>query len=212
MEPRYKFLAIEGNIGAGKTTLSTKLSELMGTRLILEGFEDNPFLPGFYEDPTRNAFPLEMYFLAERFKQLSEELFNPDLFARGLVSDYYLEKSLIFARNTLNEPEYALFRRLYDIMFRQLPKPDLLVYLLVPMEQLQAQIKQRGRSYEQGIKVDYLAGIQQVYLDHLSTLKGMRILVLRYGDLNFASKSKDLLQIAEVINRDYPVGISRIDL
>lgn len=208
----HRFIAIEGNIGAGKTTLARRLSELWSTQLILEQFEDNPFLPLFYEDPRRHAFPLEMYFLAERYRQLSEEMNGPDLFGSTVVSDYYLEKSLIFARNNLDENEFSLFRRLYDIMFKTLPKPDLIVFLIVPTSKLKSHIEKRGRIYEQSIKEEYLQGIQQVYLEHLATLQGLRILLLDYGELDFATKKEDLFRISETINQEYPVGITRISL
>lgn len=207
-----RFVAIEGNIGSGKTTLAKKLSTHWNARLVLEEFEDNPFLPRFYEDPRRHAFPLEMYFLAERFRQLSGENIQPDLFSRMTVSDYYLEKSLIFARNNLDYTEFQLFQRLYDIMFRSLAKPDLIVFLHLPVEQLLRNIKKRGRSYEQSITGEYLSNIQQIYMEHLATLRDFRILVLDYGNLDFAGSQDDFLLIEKVLNTDFPVGITRKSL
>lgn len=207
-----RFVAIEGNIGSGKTTLAKKLSSHWNARLVLEEFEDNPFLPRFYEDPRRHAFPLEMYFLAERFRQLSGENIQPDLFSRMTVSDYYLEKSLIFARNNLDDTEFQLFQRLYDIMFRSLAKPDLIVFLHLPVEQLLRNIKKRGRSYEQSISAEYLSNIQQIYMEHLATLRDFRILVLDYGSLDFAGSQDDFLLIEKVLNTDFPVGITRKSL
>jgi len=207
-----RFVAIEGNIGSGKTTLAKKLSTHWNARLVLEEFEDNPFLPRFYEDPRRHAFPLEMYFLAERFRQLSGENIQPDLFSRMTVSDYYLEKSLIFARNNLDDTEFQLFQRLYDIMFRSLAKPDLIVFLHLPVEQLLRNIKKRGRSYEQSITGEYLSNIQQIYMEHLATLRDFRILVLDYGNLDFAGSQDDFLLIEKVLNTDFPVGITRKSL
>lgn len=207
-----RFVAIEGNIGSGKTTLAKKLSTCWNARLVLEEFEDNPFLPRFYEDPRRHAFPLEMYFLAERFRQLSGENIQPDLFSQMTVSDYYLEKSLIFARNNLDDTEFQLFQRLYDIMFRSLAKPDLIVFLHLPVEQLLRNIKKRGRSYEQSITAEYLSNIQQIYMEHLATLRDFRILVLDYGSLDFAGCQDDFLLIERVLNTDFPVGITRKSL
>lgn len=209
---KNRFIAIEGNIGAGKTSLAKALSERWNTRLILEQFEDNPFLPGFYEDPLRHAFPLEMFFLAERYKQLIEEMPGPDLFSQGVITDYYLEKSLIFARNNLNQNEFDLFRRLYDIMFRSLTKPDLIVFLMVPTSRLKDHIKKRGRTYEQNIQEDYLKGIQSVYLEHLSAMPGFRVLLLDYGELDFVRNQDALAQIAGIIDCEYPLGITRISL
>ncbi|MFN3343936.1 MAG: deoxynucleoside kinase [Flavobacteriales bacterium] len=207
-----RFVAIEGNIGSGKTTLANKLSAYCNARLLLEEFEDNPFLPRFYEDPRRHAFPLEMYFLAERFRQLSGENLQSDLFSRMTVSDYYLEKSLVFARNNLDDIEFQLFQRLYDIMFRSLAKPDLIVFLHLPVEQLLRNIKKRGRSYEQSITAEYLSNIQQIYMEHLATLKDFRILVLDYGSLDFAGSQDDFLLIEKELNIDFPVGITRKSL
>lgn len=205
----YPFIAIEGTIGAGKTTLARLLAEDMNCRLVLEQFEDNPFLPEFYKDPARNGFPLEMYFLAERYKQLIEKQEVVDLFSRGIISDYFLEKSLIFARNTLNDNEFGLFMRLYEIMFRQLRKPDLLVYLYRPVEVLMSQISKRGRGFEATITADYLQKIQRSYLDHLEKMKGVRVLILDYGDLDFSSSRADYEKVKSLIFKDWPVDVSR---
>ena len=158
---KYEYLAIEGNIGAGKTSLSTRLSERYNTRLVLEEFAENPFLPKFYEQPDRYAFPLELSFLSERFAQLKAELNSRDLFKPHIIGDYFLSKSLIFAKATLKGDELNLFMQLYEIMQPNLPQPDLLVYLYLDTQALQANIRKRGRTYEQKIPDSYLEQVQE---------------------------------------------------
>ena len=144
---RYNFIALEGNIGAGKTTLSRKIAQDHNGKLVLEQFEDNPFLPKFYEDPEKNAFPLELSFLAERYQQLKEEIANQDLFSSFTISDYIIDKSLIFAKITLSPDEYALYSKLFYIINPLLSKPDLLVYLYIDVTSTLKNIKMRGRPY-----------------------------------------------------------------
>ena len=163
----YNYISIEGTIGAGKTTLAEMLSSHYGADLILEQFEDNPFLPKFYEEPERYAFPVELTFLAERYQQIKRRNVGPNLFNQLAIGDYFLSKSLIFAGTNLKEDEYRLFRELFDIMFQSIPKPDLLIYLYAPVEKLQENIKMRGRAYEQDIESAYLEQIQNQYLEFL---------------------------------------------
>lgn len=174
---RHSYIAIEGLIGAGKTTLAKRLCALYNGRLVLEEFDDNPFLPRFYDDPERYAFAVELGFLAQRYHQLKRiterELFNP-----VTVADYSIGKSLVFASVTLPADEYALFRDLYNIMYSDLPQPELIVYLHLPMDRVQQRIQQRGRSYEQSIPAEYLSRLQDRYLDHLKKLNGPRVLIV----------------------------------
>lgn len=145
---KYKYLVIEGNIGAGKTSLASLLAEETGSRLVLEAFSDNPFLAKFYEDPDRYAFQLELSFLSERYQQIKKELGHPDLFGQPVISDYFLAKSFIFSKYNLKDDEMKLFEKLFSIINLQAPKPDLYVYLHLPVERLLENIRQRGRSYE----------------------------------------------------------------
>ena len=156
---QYKYIAIEGNIGSGKTTLATMLSADFNVRLMLEEFAENPFLPKFYEAPDRHAFPLELFFMAERYHQL-RNLQEQDLFQPQIISDYFFIKSKLFAHNNLQNDEMQLFNRLFDIMYSSLPKPDLLVYLYADIGRLQQNIKKRGRHFEQNISDTYLQSIQ----------------------------------------------------
>ncbi|TVQ93540.1 MAG: hypothetical protein EA393_02125 [Bacteroidetes bacterium] len=208
----YNYIAIEGNIGAGKTTLASMIAQQFNGKLILEQFDDNPFLAKFYENPERYAFPLELSFLAERFQQLKTELASQELFRDFTISDYFLNKSVIFARKTLNEDEYQLFFRLFNIMNANLPRPDLLVHLYVDVNRLQSNIKRRGRSYEQKIPDEYLKNIQSSYFDYLKQQKHLRILLLDINALDFVENEKDYNQIVDCISKDYPLGITTLVL
>lgn len=204
----YNFIAIEGNIGAGKTSLATKIANDHNGRLILEQFDDNPFLAKFYDNPDRYAFPLELSFLAERYQQLRTELSNQELFHDFTISDYFLNKSVIFARKTLNEDEYQLFFRLFNIMNANLPRPELLVHLYVNTRRLQTNIQMRGRSYEQKIPDDYLEKIQSSYFDYLKQQSKLRILLLDINALDFVKHESHYHLVVDTINQQYPLGIS----
>lgn len=206
----YNFIAIEGTIGAGKTSLSRRISEDFNARLILEQFEDNAFLPKFYEDQEKYAFPLEMSFMASRFQQLKEQLGNYDLFSRFTISDYYIMKSIIFARKTLPADELALFTRFFNFISATLPKPDLLVYLYLEVDKLQENIRRRGRSYEQQIKDEYLTQIQAGYFEYMRQQQEMRILLLDMNNMDFVNRVSDYERIIEVISKNYPIGVHRI--
>ncbi|HHN48327.1 MAG TPA: deoxynucleoside kinase [Bacteroidales bacterium] len=207
---RYKYICVEGNIGAGKTSLASKLAGDFNGKLILEQFEDNPFLPKFYKDPAKYAFQLELSFLASRFQQVKDQLAKPDLFRQFVVSDYFINKSLIFARKTLQDDEFALFNRLFHIIISTVPRPELLIYLYVDVNRLQQNIRNRGRSYEQAIEDSYLEKIQAGYLEYLRQLPNTRILLLDTNKLDFVANKNDYQQLIEVINTSYEPGLHRI--
>jgi len=207
---KYNFIAIEGTIGAGKTSLATMLSERLNARLILEQFEDNDFLPKFYRDPSKYAFPLELSFLASRFQQLKNELSVTDIFRPLTISDYFITKSLIFARKTLADDEYALYARLFNIINLSIPKPDLLVYLYVSVERLKSNIIQRGRSYEMDIEPAYLEKIQSGYFDYIRQQTGMRILIIDTNRLDFVNIPDHFELLYNMILEDYPPGTHTI--
>ena len=206
----YNFITVEGNIGAGKTTLATSLSNDFNTRLILEQFADNSFLPKFYEEPTKYAFALELSFLAERFQQLKNELSRQDIFQPKIISDYYFLKSLIFAKANLDEDEYNLYSKLFHIINDSLPKPDLFVYLYQDINRLQQNIKKRGRSYEQNISNEYLIKIQTAYFDYIKQIADLRILIIDINNIDFASNMEHYQQIINIIDKPYNIGITRI--
>lgn len=193
------YIAVEGNIGAGKTSLSTMISQDFNAKLILERFKDNPFLPKFYEDKNRYAFPLEMSFLADRYQQLSDDLAQYDLFTDFVVSDYDVFKSLIFAKITLQEDEYLLYHKLFNLMYKELVKPDLYIYLYQNTERLLENIKQRGREYEQKIQPDYLVEINKSYLSFIKTQTGMRVQIIEISDKDFVNNRQDYLDILNEI-------------
>ncbi len=207
---KYSFIAIEGNIGAGKTSLATKIATEKNAKLILEQFEENSFLPKFYKEPEKYAFSLEMSFMAARYHQLKNNLGTLDLFKSFVISDYFIVKSLIFAKKNLPEDEFNLYTNFFNIIFQQLPKPDLLVYLYVDTDRLQGNIKKRGRPYEQDIKNEYLNKIQTGYLEFIKQQKDMRILILDTNNLDFVQKQEDYQKITDCLDRDYPIGIHRI--
>ncbi len=205
---KYNYIAIEGAIGAGKTTLASKMAKHYNADLLLEAFDDNTFLPKFYENPERFAFPLEMSFLAERFQQIKQRNLNLDLFGMKTVADYSLTKSLIFASANLAPDEYKLFRELYDIMFQTVPKPDLLVYLYLPVEKLLANITKRGRAYEMNISNEYLAKVQEQYFDYLKKQnEHMRILILDTSNADFVGVEEDFRSILSIVESDIQVGV-----
>ena len=196
-----QYIAIEGNIGAGKTSLSTMISQDFNAKLILERFKDNPFLPKFYEDQHRYAFPLEMSFLADRYQQLSDDLAQFDLFKDFVVSDYDVFKSLIFAKITLQEDEYALYDKLFRIMYKEMVKPELYIYLYQNTERLLENIKSRGRDYEQNIQPEYLIEINKSYLSFIKSRTEMNVRIIEISDLDFVNKREDYLYVLDQIDR-----------
>ena len=198
---QFNYIAFEGNIGAGKTTLATKIAEDFNAKTVLERFADNPFLPKFYEDQNRYAFPLEMSFLADRYKQLSDDLAQFDLFKDFIVADYHIFKSLIFAKITLAKDEYRLYRTLFDIVYREMPKPDLYVYLYQNTGRLLENIKKRGRDYEQKIPVSYLDKINNGYLDYIKSQTDLNVLIIDVSDRDFVKNQEDYLYILEEIRQ-----------
>lgn len=208
----YNFIAIEGNIGAGKTSLARMIAEENNAELILEEFEDNPFLPKFYEDAERYAFPLELSFLAARYQQLNKKLGQKDLFKSFTISDYFVNKSLIFSRKTLPEDEYKLYRTLFNIIHASLPKPDLFVYLHLSTDRLLENISNRGRDYEQNIETSYLEEIQNSYFEFIRQQSSMRILIIDTNNLDFVNNKEDYQLLKEIVFKDYEIGTHRISL
>jgi len=196
---KFNYIAIEGNIGAGKTTLAHKIADDFNAKKVLERFADNPFLPKFYKDQNRYAFPLEMSFLADRYQQLSDDLAQFDLFKDFIVADYHIFKSLIFAKITLAEDEYRLYRNLFDIIYKEMQKPDLYVYLYQNTERLLENIKRRGRTYEQNISAEYLDKINNGYLEYIKSQTDLNVLIIDVSDRDFIKKQEDYLFILNQI-------------
>lgn len=208
---KYQFITIEGNIGAGKTTLAQLLSRHYKARLILEEFADNPFLPKFYEKPDQYAFPVELFFMAERYKQLKELLQQQDLFQQITISDYLFTKCLLFAKVTLPADEYRLYQRLFDIIHQQLIQPDLLVYLHAPVAKLQENIKKRNRAYEQNISDNYLQQLQDTYTHYLRQ-QSSRTLFVDVSDADFLYNDAHLQSLINALDKTYEPGIHYIEL
>ena len=196
---KYNYIAIEGNIGAGKTSLATKIAHDFNAKLILERFADNAFLPKFYEDAQRYAFTLEMSFLADRYQQISDDLAQLDLFKDFIVSDYDVFKSLIFSKITLPKDEFNLYRKLFHLMYKDIAKPELYVYLYQNIERLQQNIKKRGRDYEQDIEDEYLEKIDAGYFEFLKTQTNFNVKIIDISDKDFVKNRIDYLSILDAI-------------
>jgi deoxyguanosine kinase len=207
------FLVIEGNIGAGKTTLAKMISNDYNAQYVGEAFANNPFLEKFYKDPKSYAFTLEMSFMAERYSQLMSELQNRSLFNNFAVADYFFMKSLIFSSVTLSDDEYALYRKFFDIIYARLPRPDLYVFLHKSVENLQNQIKKRGRGYEQQITNEYLENISQAYFNYFKQQNEFPVLIIDTNDIDFVNNKTDYEKICDIILQNvYDNGISRVIL
>ena len=206
----YKYISIEGNIGAGKTSLSKMLAEEIGAKLVLEEFAENTFLPKFYENPERYAFPVELSFLSERFSQLKRELNTTDLFSPNIISDYFISKCQIFAKNNLSKDEYDLFMKMYEIVEASCPRPDLMVYLYLDVEDLQYNIRKRGRAYEQSITDDYLQNIQNQYLEYIRQHEDMRVLIIYTKGLDFVANPVDYQLLRDIILQPRESGVYRL--
>jgi deoxyadenosine/deoxycytidine kinase len=202
---KYNFITIEGNIGAGKTTLAHLLSKHYNARLILEQFADNPFLPKFYESPQLYAFPLELFFMAERFKQLKELIQQKDLFQNVTISDYLFTKCLLFAKINLPEDEFRLYQRLFEIMQQQVVQPDIVIYLHAPIQKLQKNIRRRNRSYEQKISDDYLFSIQETYTSYIKQ-HNIKALFVDASNSDFLGNEQHLQTIINALDKEYSQG------
>jgi deoxyguanosine kinase len=211
MKIRYNYVVIEGNIGAGKTTLASKIADQFNAHLILESFAENPFLPKFYDDPEKYSFPLELSFLASRYKQLKEELEPRNLFKTFTIADYYFTKSLVFAASTLKGDEYKLYRQIFYIIYGSLPKPDIYVYLHLSPERLLQNIEKRGRSYEKSITLKYLRKIQDSYFTFFIQNPENKYIVIDISKIDFVSNENHYNKLVNAIFfNDYPAGMNNL--
>ncbi|MDP4285124.1 MAG: deoxynucleoside kinase [Bacteroidota bacterium] len=202
---KYNFITIEGNIGAGKTTLAHLLSKHYNARLILEEFADNPFLPKFYENKQQYAFPLELFFMAERYKQLKELLQTKDMFQKITISDYLFTKCLLFAKVNLPEEEFLLYQKLFEIINPQLVQPDLMIYLHAPVTRLKENIKKRNRSYEQSIESDYLFSLQETYTQYIKQ-HNIKTLFIDASTADFLGNESHFKAVIDALDKDYEYG------
>lgn len=202
---KHHFITIEGNIGAGKTTLAHLLAKHFEARLILEEFADNPFLSKFYDNPQQYAFPLELFFLAERYKQMKEQLHTNDLFQSITISDYLFTKCLLFAKVNLPEEEFRLYQKLFDIIQQQMVFPDILIYLHAPVNKLQSNIKKRNRPYEQHIPDEYLFNIQETYTSYIKQ-HHIKTIFIDASNADFLGNEKHLQVVLDALDKDYETG------
>ncbi len=213
MKIKYNYVVIEGNIGAGKTTLASKIADQFNAHLILEHFADNPFLPKFYNDPEKYSFPLELSFLASRYKQLKEELAPQNLFKAFTIADYYFTKSLVFASATLTGDEYNLYRQIFYIIYSSLPKPDIYVYLHLNTDRLIQNIERRGRNYEKSITKEYLQKIQKSYFSFFKQNPGNKYLIIDINEIDFVANESNYTKIVDkIFFDDYPAGLNKVIL
>jgi deoxyadenosine/deoxycytidine kinase len=209
----YRYIAVEGNIGAGKTSFTKMVKEEYNCRLILEEFADNPFLPLFYENPKRYAFTVELFFMTERYKQMEDSLVaQQSLFSDFTISDYVFIKTLIFARKNLNEKEFRLFQQLFTTLQQNFPNPDLLVYLHRNVDILLKNIKKRGRDFEKNIQRDYLYNLQDSYFEYFRNIVSFPILIIDLGDIDFIKEKNHYDVLKSIIAKEYTPGVHRVSL
>ena len=207
---KYNYITIEGCIGAGKTTLAEKLSAELNAQLVLERFIDNPFLAKFYKEPEHYAFPLEMSFLTDRYQQLKTLLSKRDLFTDLVISDYFIDKCYIFAKNNLQGDEYNLYIKVYDIISAYLPKPDIIFYLHNDVEHLLKNIAHRGRDFEQDISPDYLQDIQGSYMNYLNHITNIPIVIVDTHELDFVQHPVHYEYLKSLLDRDFKNGLTTV--
>lgn len=208
----YSYIAIEGNIGAGKTTLATMLAEQFDCRLILEQFTDNPFLPYFYDEPDRYAFPLELFFMTERYKQLQSILPQQELFSDLTISDYFYTKTLLFARNNLKDEEFRMFQKMFHTLSSAFPKPQIILYLHRNVDNLLDNIQKRGRQFEAPITSEYLKKIQDVYFDYFRVETSIPILILNVTNVDFINNTRFFNEVVNCLSKLYRPGTHHVTI
>ncbi|MEZ5015276.1 MAG: deoxynucleoside kinase [Chitinophagales bacterium] len=209
---QYKIITVEGNIGSGKTSFAKKLSNDIGARLILETFADNPFLQKFFVRQQDYALGMEMFFMAERYEQLKAEFIDPELFDDKMVIDYLFTKSLLYARVNLDDAEFALYQKIFNILNPKLPRPDLIVYLHSDLDRLVENIRKRGREFEQTVRKDYLKKIEEVYFEYFRQHPLQRTVILNVSDADFVGNAADYRKILAVLEQDLPEGVHRFTI
>jgi len=209
---KYKFITVEGNIGAGKTSLAKMLGQYYKSKLILETFAENPFLPKFFEDAKRYAFSAELFFLADRYQQLQEQLKTFNLFSENTISDYVFVKSLLYSKVNLTDDEFKLFQRIFYIMYPTLPEPDLLVYIHSSVQRIIKNIRKRGRNFEQSVSEEYLVKIQNAYFNYFKQKPNLKILVLNADHIDFVNNADHFNKIIELIEKEYSNGVNHVEI
>jgi deoxyadenosine/deoxycytidine kinase len=197
---RYRYIVVEGPIGAGKTSLTHKLAEHLGADTLLENAGDNPFLPRFYQEPKRYALPTQLHFLFDRTRQL-RDLAQGDLFRAGTVSDFLIDKDMLFARLNLDDDEFELYQKVYADLAPQAPTPDLVIYLQAPIDALQERVRRRGIEFEQGMDADYLQRLANSYSEFFHRYEAAPLLIVNTRNLNFAQSEADFDLLLERMDK-----------
>ncbi|MFZ3040289.1 MAG: deoxynucleoside kinase [Thiobacillus sp.] len=197
---RFRYIVVEGPIGAGKTSLTHKLAEHLSADTLLENAGDNPFLPRFYQEPKRYALPTQLHFLFDRARQL-RDLAQGDLFRAGTVSDFLIDKDMLFARMNLNDDEFELYQKVYADLAPQAPTPDLVIYLQAPIDALQERVKRRGVDFERGMDAGYLQRLANSYSEFFHRYEAAPLLIVNTGNLNFAESEADLELLLERMSK-----------
>jgi deoxyadenosine/deoxycytidine kinase len=208
----YRFISVEGNIGAGKTSFCKMIKEEYACNLILEQFDDNPFLPLFYKDPDRFAFTVELFFMTERYKQMEAMVATQSLFSEFTLMDYCFVKTLLFARKNLKDSEYRMFQKLFTTLNQTVPQPDLMVYFHRNIDVLQQNIQKRGRTYETDISNDYLSTIQDAYFEYFRNILSFPVLIIDISDIDFVANRDHYKEIKMLLAKKYRPGVHRISL
>lgn len=208
----YRYICVEGNIGAGKTSFCKMVKQEYRCNLVLEQFDDNPFLPLFYKEPERFAFTVELFFMTERYKQLEASLIGQDLFVDFTIADYYFVKTLLFAKKNLPEGEFRLFQKLFNTLNQSFPQPDLMVYFHRNVDILQQNIQKRGRSYESDISNDYLGTIQDAYFEYFRNILSFPVLIIDLSNIDFVANQSHYQEIKNLLKKQYKPGVHRISL
>lgn len=203
----YRIITVEGNIGSGKTSLAKKFAEEFQAKLILESFADNPFLQKFFVKQKDYALGMEMFFMAERYEQLKEELGNWDIFQQRVIVDYLFEKSLLYSRVNLDDVEYNLYQKIFNILNPKLPVSDLIIYLHSNTDRLVANIQKRGREFEQTVRTDYLLQIQETYFTYFTQHPENRTLILDVSNADFVRNENHYSQIKNLASMQHEPGI-----
>lgn len=208
----YNYIAVEGNIGSGKTTFCQMVAKEYNCKLVLEEFDDNPFLPYFYKDPERFAFTVELFFMTERYKQLQKSLLTRDMFIDFTIADYAFIKTLLFARQNLPEEEYKLFQKMFTPLNQAFPQPELLVYFHRDVQILQSNIAKRGRSYESGITDEYLTKVQNSYFEYFRNILSYPILIIDLNTIDFEDNQRNYHEVKHLLSKKYNPGVHRVSL
>jgi deoxyguanosine kinase len=209
---KYKLITVEGNIGSGKTSLARKLSTDYKAKLLLETFADNPFLQKFFENQKNYALGTEMFFLAERYEQLKDEIGTTELVDNKIIIDYLFSKSLLYAKVNLDEIEYNLYSKIFNILNPRLPKADIIIYLHSGLDRLVANIFKRGREFEKTVRKDYLQQIENSYMTYFMQHPEEKVILLDVSQADFVHNFSHYAQIKKLLEQDHPFGINKFTI